>query len=227
MKPVSPTAPAARVSSIRGLYGVTPDDADSARLMSRVRRALAGGMRVLQYRNKVADGVLRHAQAAALRALCSEYHAALIINDDLDLALAVNADGLHLGGEDGSLAAARARLGPNKLLGASCYRSLENAERALAEGADHIAFGSFFVSTVKPGAVRSTPALLTEAKQKFKVPVVAIGGITLDNASQVIAAGAGSVAVITALFGALDVTAAAQKFNALFENRHETKPKTF
>ena len=222
-----PVAPVSANAAIRGLYGVTPDDADSARLMSRVRGALAGGRRVLHSRNKTADAALRYAQAAALRALCSEYGAALIINDDLELALAVDADGLHLGGEDGSLAAARARLGPNKLLGASCYRSLENAERALAEGADHIAFGSFFVSTVKPGAVRSNPTLLNEAKQRFKVPVVAIGGITLDNASQLISAGADSVAVITALFGAPDVTVAAQKFNALFESSHETKPKTF
>ena len=129
-----------------------------------------------------------------------------------------DADGLHLGGEDGSLAAARARLGPGKWLGASCYRSLDNAERAIAEGADHIAFGSFFVSSVKPGAVRSTPALLTEAKQKFGVPVVAIGGITLGNAPRLIAAGADSVAVITALFGAPDVALAAQQFNALFAN---------
>ena len=201
---------------LRGLYAVTPDEASTAHLLTLVRGAFAGGACILQYRNKVANAALRREQATALHALCNEYGATLIINDDLDLALAVNADGLHLGGEDGSLAAARAQLGPNKLLGASCYRSLENAERAIAEGADHIAFGSFFVSTVKPGAVRSSPSLLTEAKRKFNVPVVAIGGITLHNASQLIVAGADSVAVITALFGAPDVAMAAQKFNALF-----------
>jgi thiamine-phosphate pyrophosphorylase len=206
------------MNRLRGLYAVTPDEADSAYLMSRVRRAFVGGARILQYRNKAATAALRREQATALRALCREFDAALIINDDLELALAVDADGLHLGAEDGSLAAARARLGPGKWLGASCYRSLENAARAIAEGADHIAFGSFFVSTIKPGAVRSTPALLTEAKQKFNVPVVAIGGITLDNASLLIAAGADSVAVITALFGAPDVALAARKFNALFDD---------
>ena len=203
---------------LRGLYGVTPDEADSTRLLSRVRGALAGGMRILQYRNKTANAALRHEQASALCALCREFDATLIINDDLELAIAVDAGGLHLGGEDGSLSAARARLGPDKRLGASCYRSLENAQRAIAQGADHIAFGSFFVSTVKPGAVRSSPSLLTEAKQKFKAPVVAIGGITLDNAPLLISAGADSVAVITALFGAPDVTLAATKFNALFGN---------
>ena len=211
---------------VEGLYAVTPDDADTARLSTHVRAALAGGARLVQYRNKVADAALKHAQAAALCALCNEFNAALIVNDDLELALAVNAHGLHLGGEDGSLAAARAKLGPHKLLGASCYRALDNAERALAAGADHIAFGSFFVSTVKPGAVRSNPSILTEAKRKFGVPVVAIGGITHDNAPQVITAGADSIAVITALFSAPDIAQSAQKFNALFENAHEAKPNT-
>ena len=209
-----------------GLYAVTPDDADSARLASRVRAALQGGVRIVQYRNKAADAALQFEQAAALRALCRAHGASLIINDDLDLALAVDAEGLHLGVEDGSIAAARARLGPRKLLGVSCYSRLENAERAIAEGADHIAFGSFFVSSVKPGAVRSSLSLLTEAKRRFRVPVVAIGGITQTNAPQLIAAGADSVAVITALFGAVDIARAAQEFNALFESRHETQPKT-
>ena len=213
------------VHALHGLYAVTPDDDDSARLAGRVRAALEGGVRTVQYRNKTADAALRRYQASALCGLCRAHGAALIVNDDLELALAVDAHGLHLGGEDGSIAAARARLGPHKLLGASCYRSLDNAERALAEGADHIAFGSFFVSSVKPGAVRSTPTILTEAKRKFGVPVVAIGGITHDNAPLVISAGAGSIAVITALFNAPDIAHAAREFNALFETRHETKPK--
>lgn len=215
-----------RTHTLRGLYAVTPDTEDSARLASQVQAALEGGTRIVQYRNKSTDRPLRRYQASALYALCCAHDAALIVNDDLELALEINAHGLHLGGEDGSLAEARARLGPHKLLGASCYRSLDNAERALAEGADHIAFGSFFVSTVKPGAVRSSPTLLTEAKRKFGVPVVAIGGITHDNAPQVIAAGADSVAVITALFGAQDIAQAARDFNALFENAHDSKPKT-
>ena len=211
--------------ALHGLYAVTPDDDDSARLAGRVRAALEGGVRLVQYRNKTADAALRRYQASALCGLCQAHGAAFIVNDDLELALAVDAHGLHLGGEDGSIAAARARLGPHKLLGASCYRSLDNAERALAEGADHIAFGSFFVSTVKPGAVRSTPSILTEAKRKFGVPVVAIGGITHDNAPLVISAGADSIAVITALFNAPDIAQAAREFNVLFEARHETKPK--
>jgi thiamine-phosphate pyrophosphorylase len=212
--------------ALHGLYGVTPDDADTARLLGRVGAALEGGARILQYRNKSADALLRHEQAVALHTLCLAHGAALIVNDDLELALAVDAEGVHLGGEDGSVAAARRRLGPHKLLGASCYSRLENAERAIAEGADHIAFGSFFVSSVKPGAPSSPLSLLTEAKRRFSVPVVAIGGITLANAPHLITAGADSVAVITALFGADDIVRAAQEFNALFESRHETKPKT-
>jgi len=202
---------------IRGLYGVTPDTEDSETLRPQVRAALEGGMRLLQYRNKSTDRALRRYQASAIQALCLVHNAALIVNDDVELALEVDAAGVHLGREDGSIAEARARLGPDKLIGATCYRLLENAERALNEGADHIAFGSFFVSTVKPGAVRSTPSILTEAKRKFGVPVVAIGGITTENAPVVISAGADSVAVITALFGAPDIAAAARQFNALFD----------
>ena len=213
------------MNPIHGLYAVTPDDANSVRLAGQVRAALEGGARIVQYRNKTAERALRRDQATALCALCRTYGAALIVNDDVELALAVDAHGVHLGGEDGSIAAARARLGPHKLLGASCYSRIENAERAIVEGADHIAFGSFFVSGVKPGAVRSTPSLLTEAKRKFNLPVVAIGGITHDNAPQLIDAGADSVAVISALFGAPDIAHAAREFNALFEARHETKPK--
>ena len=213
------------MNPIHGLYAVTPDDANSVRLAGQVRAALEGGARIVQYRNKTAERALRHEQAAALCALCRTYGAALIVNDDVELALAVDAHGVHLGGEDGSIAAARARLGPHKLLGASCYSRIENVERAIAEGADHIAFGSFFVSRVKPGAVRSKLSLLTEAKRKFNLPVVAIGGITHDNAPQLIDAGADSVAVISALFTAPDIAHAAREFNALFEARHETKPK--
>ena len=202
---------------IRGLYGVTPDEADTQLLLARVRSALEGGMRLLQYRNKVADAVLRRAQASALCALCHEYGAALIVNDDVGLALEVDADGVHLGGEDGSLADARAKIGPHKLLGASCYRNLENGAAAIAAGADYIAFGSFCQSSVKPSALRSPFSLLTEARRAYNVPVVAIGGITPDNAPLLIDAGAQSVAVITALFSAADITAAAREFGALFE----------
>ncbi len=202
--------------SVRGLYAVTPDTADTVALLGKVEAALDGGARLLQYRNKTADAALRLAQARALAALCRRYRVPLIVNDYVDLALAVDAEGLHLGGEDGSVADARRRLGPHKLLGVSCYRRIENALDAARLGANHVAFGGFFPSRVKPGAAGAPLSILGEAKRRLALPVVAIGGITVDNAPELIAAGADSVAVITALFDAPDVRAAAQRFSALF-----------
>lgn len=201
---------------ICGLYAVTPDEPDTGLLAAKVRAALAGGARLVQYRNKTAAAALRLEQARALLAVCRQHAAPLIINDHLDLAMEIDADGLHLGGGDGSVAAARAKLGPRKLIGASCYNMLQKAIAAEREGADYVAFGSFFASGVKPGAVHASLELLREAKRRLSVPVVAIGGITLANAPQLIAAGADSVAVISALFAAPDVRLAAQQFNILF-----------
>jgi len=202
--------------TVRGLYAVTPDLADTAALLGRVEAALAGGARLLQYRNKTADTALRLAQARALAALCRSYGVPLVINDHLELALAVDAEGLHLGGDDGSIAQARNRLGPEKMLGVSCYRRIENALDAARQGATYVAFGGFFPSRVKPSAERTPLTLLGEAKQRLPLPVVAIGGITPEDTPALIAAGADSVAVITALFDAPDVTAAARRFSALF-----------
>ncbi len=210
---------------IAGLYAITPDLADTDDLLRRVRAALTGGARVLQYRNKTASAALRREQAQALQQLCREFEVPLIINDHLDLALAVDAAGLHLGGDDGDIAAARAQLGPGKLLGVSCYDRIELAQKALAAGADHIAFGSFFASSVKPDAVRPPLDLITRAKKQFRLPVVGIGGITPHNAPQLIAAGVDALAVISAVFTAPDVAAAAREFQDLFEPHHEKKSK--
>jgi len=204
-------------SKIAGLYAITPDLADTDDMLYRVRAAIAGGTRVVQYRNKTADPQLRLTQARALQALCAARGVPLIINDHLDVALAVDSAGLHLGGDDGDIAAARARLGAGKLLGASCYDRLELAEAALAAGADHIAFGSFFASSVKPNAVRPPLDLVTRAKKRFNVPVVGIGGITPSNAPQLIRAGIDAVAIISAVFAAPDIEATAREFQSLFE----------
>lgn len=202
---------------IAGLYAITPDLADSADLRRRVEAALRGGAQIIQYRNKTAAPALRAEQARMLQILCAESGVPLIINDHAALAAETGAAGLHLGGDDGDIAAARAQLGPGKLLGASCYDRIELAQAAIAAGADHIAFGSFFPSTVKPGAVRPPVDLLTRAKARYGVPVVAIGGITLDNAPQLIAAGADAIAVISAVFSAPDVEKAARAFQSLFK----------
>jgi thiamine-phosphate pyrophosphorylase len=204
---------------VAGLYAVTPDEPDTMRLLAGVEAALAGGAQALQYRNKSADAKLRLAQGRALVGLCVKYGRPLIINDHLDLALALDADGLHLGSEDGVLAEAKARLGAEKILGASCYDRLDSAVAAQRAGATYVAFGSFFPSGVKPGAVRAPLSLLAAARAQLAVPVVAIGGITLDNAPRLIEAGAHGIAVISALFGAPDVRAAARDFSALFGRR--------
>jgi len=203
----------------RGLYAVTPDDSDITSLTRKVSRALAGGARIVQYRNKSASAELRHEQGAALLALCREAHIPLVINDDLDLARGICADGLHVGREDISIAAARALLGQDRLLGASCYDRLELALAAREAGADYVAFGSAFPSATKPGAARAPLSLYREAKGRLGLPVVAIGGITTENAHSVIEAGADAVAVISALFDAPDIEATARSFSRLFDRK--------
>ncbi len=204
---------------VAGLYAVTPDIDDTPELLAKVEAALAGGARLLQYRNKAASPALRLVQGRALLALCREYQVPLIINDHLDLALALDADGLHVGADDGSAADARGQLGPDKILGVSCYGRIENALAATGAGATYVAFGGFFPSRVKPGTARTPIGLLREAKRELRLPVVAIGGITPENAPRLIEAGVDGVAVISALFGASDVELAAQRFCGLFPRR--------
>ncbi|MES2563120.1 MAG: thiamine phosphate synthase [Pseudomonadota bacterium] len=206
-------------SVVRGLYAVTPDAIDTSALVAQVHAAVSGGVRVVQYRNKQATPDTRSAQARALKAVCDRFGAALIINDHVDLAAEVDAAGVHIGAADGEISAARRVLGADKLIGVSCYNQLELARSAIAGGADYIAFGSFFASSIKPGAVHAPLALLTRARRELSVPIVAIGGITIDNASDLINAGADAVAVISALFHASDIAAAARAFNAQFDIR--------
>lgn len=211
-----PAHSVAMARRIAGLYAVTPEENDTSALARKVEAALRGGAALVQYRNKSADTTLRRRQATTLLALCRAAGVPLIINDDLELALEIGADGLHLGREDGELRAARRALGPARLLGASCYDRIELARAALAAGADHVAFGSIHASSTKPGAVRAPLALLALARAELAAPVVAIGGIDIANAPPVIAAGADALAVVSALFDATDVAAAAARFASLF-----------
>ena len=201
-----------RNGPIKGLYAITPDEPDTAELLCKVRLALLGGARVLQYRNKAADAALRLKQAISLRKLTHEFSVPLIINDDAKLAQQVDADGVHLGGEDGSVAAARAVLGGAKLIGISCYNRMALAHEAVRQGADYVAFGSFFASAVKPGAAAASPDLLRQARREIALPLVAIGGITVHNGAQLLEAGADALAVISAVFGAADIRDAARQF---------------
>jgi thiamine-phosphate pyrophosphorylase len=199
----------------RGLYLITPDEADTARLLDRVAPLLALGVAALQLRNKLADAALRRRQALALLPLCRAAGTPLLINDDWQAAADTGADGVHLGGRDGDLAQVRAILGPRAIIGASCYNNLERASQAAAQGASYLAFGAFFPSTSKPGVARAAPGLLAQAA-KLGLPLVAIGGITPDNAAQVIAAGADYVAAIAAVFHSPDPAASVLAFRACF-----------
>ena len=206
------------MSQLRGLYAVTPDEEQLPRLLSMVAAALKGGVRLVQYRNKSAAPPLRRAQAAALLRLCHDSSARLIINDDLALALELDADGAHLGRDDthGGIVAARAALGPEKILGISCYADLALADAAAAAGADYLAFGSMFTSATKPGATRAPLALLGATRRRYALPIAAIGGITLGNASSAIEAGADMLAVISDLFDAMDISARTREYARLF-----------
>lgn len=216
-------------SRIRGVYAITPDESSLATLVQQVGEALAGGVRLLQYRNKLASKSLAREQAGALRTITELAGALLIINDDIDLALEVSADGVHLGRNDcheagvpvdlGSIrrhAAQAARRDKPFLVGLSCYNELQAARKAVADGADYIAFGSFFPSITKPLAVTAEWSLIQQAKREFSLPVVAIGGITAQNAPQLIAAGADAIAVISSLFGAKDIRLRAQQLTSFF-----------
>lgn len=197
---------------MRGLYAITPDIADTAALAAKVEQALKAGVAMLQYRNKIISKDKRLRQAKELASLARGYGVPFIVNDDVDIALSVGANGVHLGKDDGDVAAARAKL-PGKILGASCYGDLEQAKAAVRGGASYVAFGSVFPSATKPDAVRAPLSLF---RNKLGVPLCAIGGITLDNAPGLIAAGADLLAVISDLFDAGDIAARAAEYRRLF-----------
>lgn len=204
--------------SLSGLYAITScARPDSPALIEAVEQAVTGGAALVQYRDKSEDSSRRLAEAAALCALCRRHRIPFLINDDIALAVAVGADGVHLGQDDASLTEARVRLGPNALIGVSCYNRLELAQEAAAAGADYVAFGRFFPSRSKPDAVYADPELLRQARSALSIPVVAIGGITPDNGAGLLAAGADMLAVIDGLFGRPDIEAAARRYARLFE----------
>jgi thiamine-phosphate pyrophosphorylase len=198
------------------LYLVTPDCDDTALLCQQVKQAVQGGVAMVQYRHKTASAALRLEQASALLTICRQAAVPLLINDHIDLAQTLDADGVHVGQHDAAITQARALLGPDKIIGASCYNRFELAEQAQAAGADYIAFGACYPSPTKPDAPRANAALFTQAKQVLSVPVVGIGGITLDNAPPLIAAGADALAVITDIFQASDISARCRQYLPLF-----------
>lgn len=203
--------------TIRGLYVITdPELIPAHRLIDDVVQVIAGGARIVQYRNKTADYPTRLPQAREIRQLCRHHHVTFIVNDDAELAAELDADGVHIGEQDLALPDARHIVGPKRLIGVSCYNDLARARSAWQRGADYVAFGSFYSSTTKPNARRASLALLHRARQELPLPIVAIGGITLDNAASLLQAGADALAVIHAVFGAPDRRSAAEQLAKLF-----------
>ncbi|MBR9868392.1 MAG: thiamine phosphate synthase [Oceanospirillales bacterium] len=204
--------------NLQGLYAITDStlmpDTDS--MLFQVEQALRGGAQVIQYRDKSADQTRRLQQALALVDLCHQFNRPLLINDDTELASACQADGVHLGQSDGNIRQAREYLGPHAIIGNTCHSSLELAQSACEQNADYVAFGAFFPSSTKPNAAPASIALLSEARSILPVPVVAIGGINMDNAGQVISAGADMIAVIHSLFACEDICTRAGQFHSLF-----------
>ncbi len=201
-----------------GLYAITPEHPQRD-LTSLVEEALAGGARLIQYRDKSHDQDRRRASARALLDLCLHWDALLIINDDLELAADIGAHGIHLGRDDPEPLVARARLGADAIIGLSCYDRLDLALAAQVMGLDYVAFGRFFPSLTKPEAEPASLDLLRQARRQISLPLVAIGGITPENAPSVIEAGADLLAVVNGVFGAPDVRAAARTFTALYDRR--------
>lgn len=201
---------------MQGLYLVTPNWDDTARLLAVTEQALGAGVALLQYRNKDAGAALRREQAAGLLALCRRHGVPLVINDFPELCLELGADGVHVGGTDAGVAEMRALLGPDKIVGASCYGELALAQAARAGGASYIAFGGFYPSRVKQYPVTTDPAIIGPASAALGLPRVVIGGMTADNAAPLVARGAEMVAAISSVYLAADPAAAVAQFQALF-----------
>jgi thiamine-phosphate pyrophosphorylase len=201
---------------MQGLYLVTPNWDDTEKMVEFTAAALHAGASMVQYRHKEADAALQREQGAALLALCRRYSRPLVINDHVALCLTLGADGVHVGGTDASVREARAALGPDKIVGASCYGDLELARAAQRDGASYAAFGGFYPSTVKRYSFVTEPDLLIEARRELTLPLVVIGGMTPANAAPLVARGANMVAAITSVYQTDDPGAAVRAFDALF-----------
>jgi thiamine-phosphate pyrophosphorylase len=204
----------------RGLYVITDSDLHRGKALEHaVGRAIAGGAKVVQYRDKSGDTRRREAEAAALARLCRRNGVAMIVNDDVALALGSDADGVHLGRDDAQLSAARRRLGNDRIIGVSCYNLLARAESAQRDGADYVAFGSMFPSSTKPDASRADITTIESARRRIHLPIVAIGGITPQNGASLLDAGVDLLAVVSGVFADDDPAVAAREYTQLFERQ--------
>ena len=205
-------------AKLRGLYAITDEHLiPESAFAAAIEQALSGGTAIIQYRDKSGSETKRLEQASVLRSLCNKYRASLIINDDIELAKAVAADGVHLGEDDLSVEQARLILGNNAIIGISCYNQLKLGTRAQTAGADYVAFGAVFTSPTKPHARSASCELISEAKAQLDIPVCAIGGIDKSNVESVIEAGADMTALISGLFTEPDIRLTAEHISRLFD----------
>ena len=201
---------------MKGLYLVTPDWDDTDQLLVVSEAGLRAGAALLQYRHKTASPALRKEQAAALLALCRRYQRPFIVNDFVDLCIELDADGIHVGGTDLSVAQVRLQVGVAKIVGASCYGDLELARKAWQAGASYVAFGGFYPSRVKKYAVTTSPNIITQARAQIPLPSVVIGGMTPENAAPLVSKGTDMVAAISSVYCAPDPQVQARRFVSLF-----------
>ena len=204
--------------SIKGLYAVTPDEKDLFILSSKVEACIKGGARLIQYRSKKLSKTEQNKQAKEIKIVCDYYKVPLIINDNIELCRILDADGVHLGENDDSLEKARFVLGPTKIIGVSCYNSLDRVKKAVDKGATYIALGACFPTVTKPSAPTVSLELIALVLKKFKIPLVAIGGINLENVDLLIDKGVNCVAMINSLFKVKDIEGTARQFSSLIEN---------
>jgi len=204
---------------IKGLYAITPDSADLNTLIQKTKSAIEGGAFMVQYRSKILNRDVKMQQCAAILSLCREYEIPCIVNDDVDMCRILEADGVHLGEKDDNIAEVRHMLGEDAIIGSSCYDQLDRAKTAQKEGASYVAFGAMFATSTKPNAPRATLALLKEAKREIQIPIVAIGGITVNNAHDVIKTGIDAIAVITSLYEAKSIKETAETLSKMFHQK--------
>ena len=201
---------------IKGLYAITPDSADLNTLSQKTQWAIEGGAFMVQYRSKILNRDVKMQQCAAILRLCREYEIPCIVNDDVDMCRILEADGVHLGEKDDNIAEVRHILGENAIIGSSCYDQLNRAKQAQKEGASYVAFGAMFETSTKPNAPRATLELLREAKSQIQIPIVAIGGITMNNAHDVIETGIDAIAVINSLYESNSIKETAETLSSMF-----------
>ena len=201
---------------IKGLYAITPDMADLNTLIHKTQLVIESGAFMVQYRSKIHDRDVKMQQCAAILRLCREYDVACIVNDDVEMCRILDADGVHLGENDDNIAEVKHILGEDSIIGSSCYDQLNRAKQAQKEGASYVAFGAMFPTPTKPNAPRATLELLREAKSEIQIPIVAIGGITMNNAHDVIETGIDAIAVITSLYESNSIKETAETFSQMF-----------